>query len=564
MGFCKGPPRHHLTVLLPGILPGPCLFTGISAYIIGMSDSASRPIPPRPVVLCILDGWGARSEVENNAIALGKTPNWDRYVANAPMAHLKSCAQDVGLPAGQMGNSEVGHMNLGAGRVVMQDLPRIDAALADGSLQQHPKLAKFVAALKKSGGDCHLMGLLSPGGVHSHQAHMAALAGVISGQGIAVKVHAFLDGRDTPPRAGRGYVEQFLADVAEFERVGMATVSGRYYAMDRDQRWDRVAKAYDVLVDGDGAAADDPLSAIATSYKNDLSDEFMLPTAIGGYAGMADGDGLLMANFRADRAREILAALADPDFDGFPRKRIRSFAAHLGLVEYSQHLNTYYEVLFDSLSLNGILGQVVSEAGLRQLRIAETEKYAHVTFFLNGGREAEFPGEDRILVPSPKVATYDLQPEMSAPEVTDRLVSAIETGTYDLIVVNFANGDMVGHTGILDAAKIAVQTLDDSLARLEDAVSQVGGVLLVTADHGNCEEMADTDAGEPHTQHTLNDVPVLLLNAPEGVEALRSGRLSDVAPTLLALMGLPQPVEMSGQSLIEAADGEIAEPVAAQ
>lgn len=530
-----------------------------------MTDSPSTSFARRPVVLCILDGWGMRKDASNNAIALGDTPNWDRYVADAPMANLKSCALDVGLPEGQMGNSEVGHMNLGAGRIVMQNLPRIDAAIADGALADHPTLASHIRALRESGGTCHLLGLLSPGGVHSHQDHMAALAGIVSAQGVPVRVHAFLDGRDTPPKAGHGFVAAFLDAISGFDDAEVATVSGRYHAMDRDNRWDRVSQAYAAMVSAEGRSAADPLAAVKAGYAADLSDEFVQPTVIGGYGGMADGDGLLMANFRADRAREILAALTDPEFDGFERSYAPSFAVRTGMVEYSEDLNTRFDALFGPLSPRGVLGEVVADAGLRQLRIAETEKYAHVTFFLNGGREAEFTGEDRILVPSPKVATYDLQPEMSAPEVTDKLVEAIDSGRYDLIVVNYANGDMVGHTGVLAAAKIAAAAVDASLGRLEAAVRAAGGVLLVTADHGNCEEMFDADSGEPHTQHTLNDAPIIILNAPDGVTALADGRLSDVAPTILELMGLGQPDDMTGRSLLSrrAGSGGV-HPAAAQ
>ncbi len=515
-----------------------------------MSDSAQNPVPQKPVVLCILDGWGDRGEAENNSIALAQTPNWDRYMADAPHARLKSCALDVGLPAGQMGNSEVGHMNIGAGRIVMQDLPRIDAALDDGSLAANQNLMQFIAALKQAGGACHLMGLISPGGVHSHQDQMAALVYILATQGIKVYLHAFLDGRDTPPRDGRRCLDKFLNDIDGAEGFSVATVSGRYYAMDRDHRWDRVSKAYDAMVSAEGETATNPLDAIDASYHAELTDEFMLPTVIGDFRGMADGDGLLMANFRADRAREILTALADPAFDGFQRSAARNFSTCLGLVEYSKDLNALFGVLFEPLALDGILGEVVANAGLKQLRIAETEKYAHVTFFLNGGREAEFSGEDRILVPSPKVATYDLQPEMSANEVTDKLTAAIDSGAYSLIVVNYANGDMVGHTGILTAAIKAAETLDVALGRLEASVAAAGGVLMVTADHGNCEEMINLKSGERHTQHTLNDVPVVLLNAPASIDALRDGRLSDVAPTLLTLLGLEIPSEMTGQSLL--------------
>ncbi len=511
----------------------------------------SKSNPPRPVVLCILDGWGERAETENNAIALGETPNWDRLVISVPKAVLDASAEDVGLPAGQMGNSEVGHMNLGAGRVVMQDLPRIDQAIIDGELADNPELLAFIETLRQSGGTCHLLGLMSPGGVHAHHHHLAALAEYVSNAGVSVRVHAFMDGRDTPPKAGRGYLDDFLARISAFENCSVATVTGRYWAMDRDQRWERVVRGYEAMVDADGLHAADPLAAMDTSYASDTGDEFAEPTIIGDYSGMADGDGLLMGNFRADRAREILTALVDPAFDGFARNRVVSFAARLGLVEYSQALNPFFPCLFPSIELNGILGQIVADSGRQQLRIAETEKYAHVTFFLNGGREDVFAGEQRILVPSPKVATYDLQPEMSAPEVTDRLIEAIESASFDLIVVNYANGDMVGHTGILEAAIKAANTLDTCLGRLEQAVIKAGGVMFVTADHGNCESMYDHDAHEPHTQHTLNVVPSLLINAPRWVKGLKPGRLSDVAPTLLRLMELPQPDEMTGVSLLD-------------
>lgn len=503
---------------------------------------------PRPVVLCILDGWGDRDDADNNAIALARTPNWDRLTARYPTGRLDASALDVGLPAGQMGNSEVGHMNLGAGRVVMQELPRIDAALADGSLADNAALADFIAKLRRSGGRAHVMGLLSPGGVHSHQDHMAALVGLLAKAGIAVRIHAFLDGRDTPPKSAAGFVDKFSADIDGLADTAFATVSGRYYAMDRDRRWDRVQRAYQAMVAGDGTTAPDAKAAIAAAYEREESDEFVVPTVIGDYAGMADGDGVLMINFRADRAREILAALADPAFDGFARRPV-AFAASCGMVQYSSTHAAYMTALFPPQSLNNLLGEVVSRAGKTQLRIAETEKYAHVTFFFNGGREEVFEGEDRILVPSPKVATYDLQPEMSAPEVTDRLVAAIGAGSYDLIVVNYANPDMVGHTGILPAAITAVETIDTCLGRLAEAVETAGGAMLVTADHGNCEQMHDPNDNQPHTAHTLNPVPTLLVGAPH-VAGLKPGRLCDVAPTLLTLLGLPQPAEMTGQPLI--------------
>lgn len=515
-----------------------------------MSDSLSKP---KPVVLCILDGWGEHTETDNNAIALGETPNWDRFVTSVPKSHLQASALDVGLPEGQMGNSEVGHTNLGAGRVVMQDLPRIDAAFADGSIESNSILIDFISALKKSGGACHLMGLLSPGGVHSHSAHMSGLAKVVAAHGIPVMVHALLDGRDTPPKSAASFMKAFLEDISGNEGIRVGTVSGRYYAMDRDNRWERVVKAYDVLVDGKGEAATDALSAVTNSYASDTVDEFVLPTAVDGYHGMQDGDGLFMANFRADRAREILAALVDPDFDGFERARTVSFAACSGMARYSRDLDPFVTALFPPTELKNILGEVVSRAGMKQLRIAETEKYAHVTFFFNGGRERVFDGEERILVPSPKVATYDLQPEMSAPEVTDKLVEAIRSDTFDLIIVNFANGDMVGHTGVLEAARKAAETLDTSLGRLEEAVAEAGGVLLVTADHGNCEQMWDAseDPAQPHTAHTTNPVPLLLINGPDWAQGISDGSLADIAPTLLRLLELKQPQDMTGRSLIQ-------------
>ena len=505
----------------------------------------------RPVVLCILDGWGVRTETEHNAVAIGKTPNWDRLTGASPFACMNASALEVGLPDGQMGNSEVGHMNLGAGRVVMQDLPRIDAAVANGSLGTNPGLVNFIGALKKSGGKCHLMGLMSPGGVHSHQDHMVALARAIRAGGVEVIVHALLDGRDTAPRSGKGFLEKFLADTADVEGLGVGVVSGRYYAMDRDKRWDRLERAYAALVDGKGErTAPDAPNAIQNSYDEDVADEFVLPTVVGDYAGMADGDGLLMANFRADRAREILTALVDPAFDGFDRPRTVSFAAVLGIAEYSTALNAFIPSMYPPIELNNILGQLVSEAGMAQLRIAETEKYAHVTFFFNGGREDVYEGEDRILVPSPKVATYDLQPEMSAPEVTDKLGAAIISGKYDLIIANYANGDMVGHTGFLDAAVRAAETVDASLGRIEAAVIDAGGTMLITADHGNCEMMQDPETGEPYTAHTMSPVPLVLVNGPDWADDLQDGRLADIAPTLLRLLGLEQPQEMTGRSLI--------------
>ncbi len=501
----------------------------------------------RPVVLCILDGWGLREETANNAIALAATPNWDRMWATAPHARIKTSGLSVGLPDGQMGNSEVGHMNIGAGRVVMQDLPRIDGAIADGSFAANQTLKSFIAKAKTTGGAVHIMGLLSPGGVHSHQDHMVAAAKVAAAAGLPVWLHGFLDGRDTPPQSAAGYVEKLESDLADVPSVRMGTISGRYFAMDRDKNWDRVQLAHAAIADAKGEHAATARAAIDASYAKDKTDEFVAPTVIDGYSGIQDGDAVLMINFRADRAREILTALADPDFTGFER-RLPRYAALAGMVEYSTALTPLFPALFPAEALSNTLGEWVAAHGKRQLRIAETEKYAHVTFFLNGGREAQFDGEDRILVPSPKVATYDLQPEMSAPELTDKLVAAINGGTFDLIVVNYANPDMVGHTGILKAAMKAAETIDACIGRVADAVRAARGAMLISADHGNLELMKDPANDGPHTAHTTLEVPLVLLGV-HGV-TLQDGRLCDLAPTALALMGLPQPAEMSGHSLV--------------
>ena len=508
--------------------------------------------PPRPVMLVVLDGWGWREEAADNAVRQARTPHFDALWRDCPHAFLRTSGLDVGLPEGQMGNSEVGHLNLGAGRVVMQDLPRIDAAVADGSLARLPALTDLIGRLRASGGTCHLMGLVSPGGVHSHQAHAAALARALSEAGVPVAIHAFTDGRDTPPKAAPEYLRTLLADIGGLAGVRVATVIGRYWAMDRDRRWDRVRKAYDAMVLAAGEAwAPDPVAAVEQAHAKDITDEFVPATVIGDYTGMRDGDGVLCFNFRADRVREILTALLDPGFDGFPRARTVRFAAAAGMTEYSRELNAHLATLFAPESMQDILGAAVAAAGKTQLRMAETEKYPHVTYFLNGGEERPYPGEDRILVPSPKVATYDLQPEMSAPELTEKAVEAIGSGKYDLIVLNYANPDMVGHTGSLPAAIRAVETVDAGLGRIAEAVRRQGGALLVTADHGNCELMRDPETGGPHTAHTTNPVPVLLMGGPPGAR-LHDGRLADVAPTLLALMGLKQPAAMTGRSLLQA------------
>jgi 2,3-bisphosphoglycerate-independent phosphoglycerate mutase len=500
----------------------------------------------RPVMLVVLDGFGWREDDADNAVRLAKTPVFTGLWQSSPHAFLRTSGRDVGLPDGQMGNSEVGHLNIGAGRVVKQELVRIGDAVADGSIADAPAFKDLVAALKKSGGTCHLMGLVSPGGVHSHQDHAAALAGFLHKAGVPTVVHAFTDGRDTPPQSAGDDLVRLQAALPL--GVAIATVIGRYFVMDRDKRWDRVSQAYNAMVDGKGAAHATAAEAIKAGYAAGKFDEFIPASVIGGYRGMKDGDAILCFNFRADRVREILAALVDPTFDGFPRDKIVSFAAAAGMTRYSDALAPFLGVLFAPDTLANILGEVVAKAGKTQLRMAETEKYPHVTYFLNGGIETEFTGEDRIMVPSPKVATYDLQPEMSAPELTDKAVAAIDSGKYDLIVLNYANPDMVGHTGVLSAAIKAVETVDTGLGRIAAAISRQGGALLVTADHGNCEMMKDPETGGPHTAHTTNPVPVLLMGS--GAKDIADGRLADLAPTLLDLMGLGQPAEMTGQSII--------------
>jgi 2,3-bisphosphoglycerate-independent phosphoglycerate mutase len=505
---------------------------------------------PKPVVLCILDGWGHREATDHNAVALAHGVNWARLIKECPWSLVDASELHVGLPTGQMGNSEVGHMNLGAGRVVMQDLPRIDTAISSGEVAQMPALRDFIGKLKQSGGACHLLGLLSPGGVHSHQDQMAAVAKIVAAAGVPVFVHGFLDGRDTPPSSAKGFIADFAAKVSSEKTIRFGTIGGRYYGMDRDKRWERVELAYNAFFGEAPYTAKDALSAVDAGYARGETDEFVKPTAIEGFPGIKNGDGLFMANFRADRARQTLTALIDPAFTDFQRKHLASFAAILGMVEYSAALAKLMPCLFPPFEMTHTLGQVIAEAGLKQLRIAETEKYAHVTFFFNGGEESLFPGEDRIMVPSPKVATYDLKPEMSAFEVTDKLVDAIEAKKFDLIVVNYANSDMVGHTGDLEAAKKAVLAVDACLGRLRAAVEKQGGILLVTADHGNAEQMEDLITHEPHTAHTLNRVPFIIVNGPGNVRKVEDGKLSDVAPTILELMHLPQPKEMTGRSLI--------------
>lgn len=499
----------------------------------------------RPVMLVILDGWGCRVEVEDNAVVLASTPVFDHLMATCPNAQLSTSGGNVGLPHGQMGNSEVGHLNIGAGRVVMQELPRIDHAIESGELARNPAIAKLVARLRATNGVCHLAGLISPGGVHSHQRHALALAKILAAEGIKSIVHVMTDGRDTPPKSAAQYVADFSNELPSAARIG--SLVGRFYAMDRDNRWQRVENGYAVIADAKGERFPTATAAIDASYKAGVTDEFIKPTVIGDYNGMRDGDAMLFFNFRSDRMREILAAFVDEDFKSFPRVRHVKASAILTMTQYDD-VAKGVEVMFPPQKLTNTLGEFVAKQGLKQARMAETEKYPHVTFFLNGGIEQPNVGETRILVPSPKVDTYDLQPEMSAAELTDKAVATIASGEQDLIVLNFANPDMVGHTGSLPAAIKAVEAVDACLGRIVDAIAAQKGALLVIADHGNCELMRDPITGEPHTAHTTNPVPVILFG--RGGAKISAGRLADVAPTLLNLMGLTQPVEMTGQSLI--------------
>ncbi|WP_113912072.1 2,3-bisphosphoglycerate-independent phosphoglycerate mutase [Roseovarius dicentrarchi] len=501
---------------------------------------------PKPVILCILDGWGLSDSEIGNAPLLAKTPNFDALMATCPNATLVTHGLDVGLPAGQMGNSEVGHLNIGAGRIVEMDLRLIDRAITEGTFETLPGVRRFVDAMLGSGGTAHLLGVLSDGGVHSHIQHMIATARALTAKGVPVAIHAFTDGRDVAQISAKSYLADLQAALPNGAFI--ATISGRYYAMDRDNRWDRVALCYQAIAQARGYQAQTADEAIDNAYDKGRTDEFIKPRVLGDYAGMQDGDGLLCLNFRADRAREILASFADPEFSAFETGPRPKFAAVSGFTEYSARHKNYMDCIFPDEMPENTLGVWVGKKGLRQFHIAETEKYPHVTFFLNGGRERPEPGEDRYMAQSPHVATYDLQPEMSAPAVTDHLIGAIEA-RYDLIVVNYANPDMVGHTGDLAAAITACEAVDAGLGRVIAALKAQNGAMIVTADHGNCEVMIDPATGAPHTAHTTNLVPVIMLGGPQGA-ALANGRLSDLAPTLLELMDIEPPAEMTGRSLI--------------
>lgn len=499
----------------------------------------------KPLVLMILDGFGI-APTEGNAIAAANKPNLEKIFAENPHTQIGASGMDVGLPDGQMGNSEVGHTNIGAGRIVYQELTRITKSAQDGDMGKNEALLKAMNNAKENGKALHLMGLLSDGGVHSHNAHLYALLEMAKRMGLEkVFVHCFMDGRDVPPSSGKDYVAELLKKLEEIGVGQVATVMGRYYAMDRDNRWERVEKAYAAMVYGEGEQADCPLCAMQNSYDKEVTDEFVIPTVIRGAEPISEGDSVIFYNFRPDRAREITRTLVDPDFTGFERKKGFFPLTYVCMTQYDATMPNV-DVAYKPESLTNTFGEYISNKGLTQLRIAETEKYAHVTFFFNGGVEKQYPGEDRILVKSPAVATYDLQPEMSAYEVTDKMVEAVKSGKYDALILNYANCDMVGHTGVYEAACKAVSTVDECVNRVVEATSKMGGVSLITADHGNAERMSDAN-GEPFTAHTTNLVPFYIVGASV---QLRDGRLADIAPTMLDLMGLEKPAEMDGETLI--------------
>jgi 2,3-bisphosphoglycerate-independent phosphoglycerate mutase len=504
---------------------------------------------PKPVLLLILDGWGHRDDPADNALAQARLPHWDALWRDCPHTLVHTEGRHVGLPDGQMGNSEVGHMNIGAGRIVYQDLTRIDAAIEDGSFQANPELLAACAGARAAGGTLHLMGLLSPGGVHSHEAHLLAMLALARAQGVPrIAVHAFLDGRDTPPRSAGASLRAMQAACAAAGNARIASVCGRYYAMDRDNRWERVEPAYLAITEAEAAFhAPDALAALAQAYARGENDEFVKPTVVGDGARIAAGDAVVFMNFRADRARELTAAFVLPAFDGFARRRALGLSRFVCLSQYDATLPA--PVAFGSDELHDTLTQVLAAHGLTQLRIAETEKYAHVTFFFSGGVETPVAGEDRVLVPSPKVATYDLQPEMSCPEVTAKLVEDIRAQRHDVVICNIANPDMVGHTGVLSAAIAAAEAVDVALGALRAALAEVGGEMIVTADHGNLEQMRDPTTGEPHTAHTVGPVPLVYLGARR-VSLRAGGALRDIAPTLLDLLEVPVPAAMTGRSLL--------------
>ena len=507
------------------------------------------PTTAKPLVLIILDGFGHSDNPEYNAIYAANTPVYDHLRATQPHSLISGSGMDVGLPDGQMGNSEVGHMNLGAGRVVYQDFTRVTKAIRDGEFFSNPTLCAAVDSAVSTGKAVHILGLLSDGGVHSHQDHLVAMAELAAQRGAEkIYLHAFLDGRDTPPKSATASIELLDATFAKLGKGKIASIIGRYFAMDRDNRWDRVSQAYNLIVDGQAEFhAASAIEGLQAAYARDENDEFVKATTIGAPVQVEDGDAVVFMNFRADRARELTRTLVEPDFSEFTRERVPQLASFVMLTQYAASIQA--PSAFAPGSLDNVLGDYLAKNGKTQLRIAETEKYAHVTFFFSGGREEPFPGEERILIPSPNVATYDLQPEMNAPLVTDKLVEAIEQQRYDVIIVNYANGDMVGHTGVFSAAVKAVECLDSCVGRLVEALAKVGGEALITADHGNVEQMEDESTGQAHTAHTCEPVPFIYVGK-RAVSLRDDGVLADVAPTMLALLGMPQPAEMTGKSII--------------
>lgn len=504
----------------------------------------------KPTALIILDGFGLRDSTEGNAVSAAKTPNVDWLNEKAPHSHLAASGGSVGLMDGQMGDSNVGHLNIGAGRIVYQDVVRISKASKDGTLSKNETIVASMEHALQTGGAFHLMGLVSPGGVHSHTDHIYALMKMAKEKGLSkVFIHAFLDGRDVPPSSAKEYLADLETKISEIGVGQIATISGRYYAMDRDKRWERVSQAYNALL-GEGRTAPSSATAISEAYEQGETDEFVIPTVIvqdGKAVGpIQDGDSVLFFNFRADRARELSWALVNDEFDGFDRGQ-KLDISYATMTQYDVELNAPFA--FPPQDFKNTLGEYLGSLGKTQLRIAETEKYAHVTFFFNGGVEQPNPGEKRILVPSPKVATYDLQPEMSAPEVTEEVVKAINSGEFDLIVLNYANCDMVGHTGVFEAAVKAVEAVDTGLGKVLEAIKNMGGMALITADHGNAEQLIDPETGGAYTAHTTNLVPIWLFNAPENYK-IKPGILADLAPSLLELMNIPQPSEMTGESII--------------
>tara|TARA_A100001015_G_C15006848_1_gene721094 strand:- start:167 stop:1705 length:1539 start_codon:yes stop_codon:yes gene_type:complete len=502
----------------------------------------------KSAVLCILDGFGLREKKSGNSVALANTPNLDRLLKNYPNSTLTTFGEKVGLPKNQMGNSEVGHLHIGAGRIVQSMLPRIDEAIASGGLINNNELLQMLSDTKLTGGEVHVVGLISDGGVHGHARHLKSLTKIASKKSLKVNLHLFSDGRDVETKTSLTDLESLMCDLPS--NVSIATLTGRYYAMDRDTRWDRTRKAYDAIANGVGKIYRDPSKAIQDSHDKGITDEFIEPIILSEYKGIkGKNDGLIFCNFRADRARQILNALTDQNFKGFTRSNEKIFTKVVGMIEYDSDFKKKFNVLFDREQIKNGLGEWISINGLKQFRIAETEKYPHVTYFLNGGNESEYEGEERSLIPSPKVESYDQKPQMAAEAVCNNLITALEKNFFDLLIVNFANPDMVAHTGSLSAAKVAVETVDEMLGKICDCLDTVGGEALIISDHGNCEQMYIGDTKNPHTYHTLNPVPCVLYSERKRV-GVKSGSLIDIAPTILELLGKDKPTQMTGRSLL--------------